>query len=263
MPPKDIQLQAGPIGEPKIPPSPHLFPPLTGVAENPGDIPVNGLHTGGGTGVVGESKGGDGIFGTGAHNGVVGRSAAAEHSGVWADNTGAGYGVAGTSAAGIGVFASGGRLAAQFVGDVEVSGDIRLVNADCAEHFDITGERSVEPGTVMIIDDTGGLQHSERPYDKRVAGVIAGAGNYRPAIILDNQNSSSRRQPIALIGKAYCKVDAQYSPVEVGDLLTTSPTPGHAMKADDPLKAFGAVIGKALGPLREGLGMIPILIALQ
>ncbi len=69
--------------------------------------------------------------------------------------------------------------------------------------------------------------------------------------------------PLALVGKAYCKVDAQYASIEVGDLLTTSPTPGHAMKADDLLKAFGAVIGKALRPLPTGLGLIPILIALQ
>jgi hypothetical protein len=63
--------------------------------------------------------------------------------------------------------------------------------------------------------------------------------------------------------KVYCKVDAQYGPVEVGDLLTTSPTPGHAMKASDLLKAFGAVIGKALRPLASGQELIPILIALQ
>jgi hypothetical protein len=50
---------------------------------------------------------------------------------------------------------------------------------------------------------------------------------------------------------------------KVGDLLTTAPTPGHAMKADDPLKAFGAVIGKALRPLPDGQGLIPVLIALQ
>ncbi len=65
------------------------------------------------------------------------------------------------------------------------------------------------------------------------------------------------------MGKVCCKVDAQYSPIEVGDLLTTSPTSGHAMKATDPLKAFGSVIGKALRPLTAGQGMIPILIALQ
>jgi hypothetical protein len=66
-----------------------------------------------------------------------------------------------------------------------------------------------------------------------------------------------------LLGKVYCKVDAGRGAIEIGDLLTTSPTPGHAMKADDPLKAFGAMLGKALGPLAEGRGLIPILIALQ
>jgi hypothetical protein len=35
------------------------------------------------------------------------------------------------------------------------------------------------------------------------------------------------------------------------------------MKAEDPLKAFGSVIGKALSPWNAGQGMIPILIALQ
>ncbi len=65
------------------------------------------------------------------------------------------------------------------------------------------------------------------------------------------------------MGKVYCKVDAQYGAIEIGDLLTTSPTPGYAMKANDPLRAFGAVIGKALSTLPEGTGMIPILVTLQ
>jgi hypothetical protein len=81
--------------------------------------------------------------------------------------------------------------------------------------------------------------------------------------VLDKQKSESNRQPIALLGKVYCKVDAQYGVIEAGDLLTTSPTPGHAMKTGDPFRAFGAVIGKALRPLKKGQGLIPILIALQ
>ena len=163
----------------------------------------------------------------------------------------------------MGVFAKGGRLAALFEGDVEVTGDIRLKNADCAEDFDIAGLQKVEPGTVMVIDSEGSLRESDRAYDKRVAGVISGAGNFKPGIVLDKQESSRNRMPIALLGKVYCKVDASYGAIEVGDLLTTSPTPGHAMKTDDPLKAFGAVIGKALRSLEEGQGLIPILIALQ
>lgn len=142
-------------------------------------------------------------------------------------------------------------------------GDIFLKNADCAEEFDISERDEIEPGMVMVLDQEGRLQQSRDAYDKKVAGVISGAGDYKPGIILDKQSPQTNRLPIALVGKAYCKVDAQYSPIEVGDLLTTSPTPGHAMKASDPLKAFGAVIGKALRPLEAEQGLIPILIALQ
>jgi hypothetical protein len=156
-----------------------------------------------------------------------------------------------------------------FDGDVWISkkltvrDDIVLANADCAEDFDIAGLEKVEPGTVMVIDSEGSLRECDCAYDKRVAGVISGAGSYKPALILDKQESSKNRMPIALMGKVYCKVDASYGAIEVGDLLTTSPTLGHAMKADDPMKAFGAVIGKALRSLKEGQELVPILIALQ
>jgi hypothetical protein len=128
---------------------------------------------------------------------------------------------------------------------------------------------NIEPGTVMVINQTGNLQESYQAYDKKVAGVVSGAGTYRPAIILDKKDNTpskddnTKRTPIALMGKVYCKVDANHSSIEIGDLLTTSPTKGYAMKAADPNKAFGSVIGKALGSIKEGLGMIPVLVALQ
>ena len=64
------------------------------------------------------------------------------------------------------------------------------------------------------------------------------------------------------MGKVFCKVDAQTA-VEVGDPATTSSTEGHAMKAQDASRAFGAVIGKALRRLKVGKGLIPILVTLQ
>jgi hypothetical protein len=69
--------------------------------------------------------------------------------------------------------------------------------------------------------------------------------------------------PIAVAGKVYCKVDAQYSSIEVGDLLTTSASWGRAMKAVEPSRAFGAVTGKALARVSKGQEIIPILVALQ
>jgi len=142
------------------------------------------------------------------------------------------------------------------------SGDIILQNADTAEDFEVADEAAA-PGMVMVLDDAGRLHRSTGAYDRRVAGVISGAGAYRPGIILGRTPDGGHKLPLALNGRVYCNVDATYGPIAVGDLLTTSQTPGHAMKAQDPMQAFGAVIGKALQSLEAGTGMIPILVALQ
>jgi hypothetical protein len=215
-----------------------------------------------GRGVEGWAIRDDGVWGISKEaTGVHGISEASGSGVVGQSKTG--RGVDGISESGIGVRGKGGRLAGLFEGDVEVTGDLRLTNADCAEDFDIADASSIEPGTVMVLGDEGALYRSQKAYDKRVAGVVSGAGDYRPGIILDKQQSSNNRQPIALLGKVFCKVDAKYGAISVGDLLTTSPTPGYAMRVEDPLKAFGAVIGKALRPLTDDQGLIPILIALQ
>jgi hypothetical protein len=180
-----------------------------------------------------------------------------------------GVGVSGDSASGIGVSGKGGKLAGFFDGDVQVTGkvtvqgDILLPNADCAEDFDISDATAAEPGTVMVLNDAGELAASTQAYDRRVAGVVSGAGQYKPGIVLDRRETGAIRQPIALLGKTFCKVDARFGAIKVGDLLTTSLTPGHAMRTSNPLEAFGAVIGKALRPLSTGQGLIPILISLQ
>jgi hypothetical protein len=152
------------------------------------------------------------------------------------------------------------------VGSVQIdgiAGDVILQNADCAEDFEVSAAEPVEPGTVMALNDEGQLEQGKQPYDKRVAGVISGAGDLKPGLVLGRQPGHSDRVPLALMGRVHCKVDADYGSIEVGDLLTTSQTPGYAMKASDPARSFGAVIGKALRPLKNGRDLIPILVALQ
>lgn len=239
-----------------------------------------------------------GVYGESSDQGVLGHATTDIGTGVFGNSKGGGFGVRGETVTGVAVQGQslGSGFAGKFLGSVEIlgtfthngssthngnlthngninlptggninltNGDILLSNADCAEDFDITCVEQVDPGTVMVIDSGGALQPSSKAYDKRVAGVISGAGNYKPGLILDKQESSNNRMPVALMGKVYCKVDAQYGAIEVGDLLTTSPTPGYAMKAADSLKAFGAVIGKALCRLETGQELIPVLIALQ
>lgn len=143
------------------------------------------------------------------------------------------------------------------------TGDIRLRSADCAEEVDVLESESIDPGAVLVIGDDMIFRACDKPYDRKVAGVVSGASGFKPGIIFHSIPERPKRRPIALVGKVYCKADAQYSPIEVGDLLTTSPTVGHAMKAQDVSQAFGSVIGKALGALPEGQSLIPVLIALQ
>jgi len=151
-------------------------------------------------------------------------------------------------------------------GDIIVGagGDIKLRGGDCAEYFAVEEPQQIEPGTVLVIDQEDRLRQSDQAYDKRVVGVVSGAGDLQPGLILGQELAEQQDGiPVALTGKVYCKVDAQDAPIQVGDLLTTSSTPGHAMRAADPSSAFGAVIGKALRPLKQGKGLIPILVALQ
>jgi hypothetical protein len=148
-------------------------------------------------------------------------------------------------------------------GNILATGDVILSGADCAEDFNVADAKELDPGTVMVIGDEDELHPCTEAYDKRVAGILSGAGDYRPGVVLDRQETSCRRMPLALTGKAYCKVDAALAPIETGDLLTTAPVTGHAMKVVDPLKGFGAVIGKALRPHKSGRGLIPVLISLQ
>jgi hypothetical protein len=143
------------------------------------------------------------------------------------------------------------------------TGDIVLRNADCAEEFEVDDDQGLGEGAVVSLGENGRLRLADQPYDRRVAGVISGAGGLRPGIVLGRQPGASIRWPVALAGKVYCRVDATSVPVAVGDLLTTSDAPGHAMAVADHGRAFGAVLGKAIEPLRSGRGLIPVLVALQ
>jgi len=143
------------------------------------------------------------------------------------------------------------------------TGDIVLENADCAEEFDVAALDEATPGTVMVIAEEGRLRPSTTPYDRRVAGIVSGMGKQRPGIVLGRSPENASRVAIALVGRAVCKVTAETEAIAIGDLLTSSPVRGHAMKATDATRALGTIIGKALAPLASGRGAIPALIALQ
>jgi hypothetical protein len=114
----------------------------------------------------------------------------------------------------------------------------------------------------MVLVGINQVRQSADPHDTRVAGSVSGAGSYRLGLILDARIKPARCA-LTLTCKAWSWVDADYAPVALGDLHTTTPTPGHVMRVNDPARTFSAVIGKSLGTLTGGGALLPVLAGLR
>jgi hypothetical protein len=158
---------------------------------------------------------------------------------------------------------------------LDVSGNVRCSvlyitgGSDLSEQFEVNGvEKKMlpSPGHVVSIDPDhpGDLIVSDRAYDRKVAGIISGAGGVRPGVSLRQEGTAADgSSPVALTGRVYCWADAANGTIEPGDLLTTSETPGHAMKVTDHTRAQGAILGKAMSSLQRGRDLVLVLVTLQ
>ena len=153
--------------------------------------------------------------------------------------------------------------------------------SDLSEQFDVHGPlnselsaaeqsgsttRVILPGTVVCIDpeNPGQLVVSKTPYDRTVAGIVSGAGGVNPGMLMGHRGTlADGKHPIALTGRVYCLADASNGSIHPGDLLTTSLTPGHAMRVTNSTEAQGAILGKAMSRLEEGKGLVLVLVTLQ
>src|SRR5690606_8700453 len=94
--------------------------------------------------------------------------------------------------------------------------------------------------------------------DTKVAGIVS----LSPGISLGVKAGGNPGEAlVAVAGRVPCNVDASSGPIYPGDLLVTSDIPGHAMKGTDP--KIGTVLGKAMGTLESGTGIIEVLVTLQ
>jgi hypothetical protein len=136
--------------------------------------------------------------------------------------------------------------------------------ADIAEPFHMS-QRDLPKGAVVIIDEEnpGKLKLSTEPYDRRVAGIISGAGGVNTGLSLSQHGVMEGDQHVALTGRVYVQADASNGPIKPGDLLTSSSKPGHAMKVSDYSQAQGATLGKAMSALKDGTGLVLVLVTLH
>jgi hypothetical protein len=139
-----------------------------------------------------------------------------------------------------------------------------ICGGDYAESVDVTGNRTnYGAGDVLVIDPNapGKFLKSAEPYSTVVLGVYS----TKPGTVGRRQTTpkSADEVPMAMVGIVPTKVSAENGAIKPGDLLVTSSIPGFAMKGTDRPRMLGAVIGKALGSLESGTGVIEIGVALQ
>ncbi len=211
-------------------------------------------------GVIGYSTNDDGVYGHSTNEFGV-RAESGGKAALLALAFGSGttnYGVEARSSSTHGVYADGATYGFYTPDKVFAGAGYN----DIAEHMPAATD--VTAGDVVVIDP----EHDERVIksykanDPTVAGVIS----TDPALLIGQADSPS---PLALAGRVPVKVSAENGPIRRGDLLTTAATPGHAMKATPvlingiPFYTPGTIIGKAMGEIEAGVGVIIVLVMPQ
>lgn len=141
------------------------------------------------------------------------------------------------------------------------------ISADVAERIDVSEQ--LEPGDVVEINpnSSGHFRKVQEAYSTMVAGIVSTA----PGVTLGNNDLAHNdtgvrtddRPLLALVGRVPVKVTDEGGLIRPGDLLTSSSTPGYAMRCTNRQACAGAIVGKALEPLKGGTGVIQALVTLQ
>jgi hypothetical protein len=226
----------------------------------------------GATSAPSQGQGYGGFFESSTGAGVFGRSTALLTGnnlfapGVWgfSQNGAAIYGQAG------GV----GSVAGLFVGNVVIDGNLTVTGSKGGYVVDLALNDGFEPlsrGDLVVVTGVGEpvfgnipvplVRKADSEASTAVIGVVDQAEGRSPELDDGLIHPGEYLRLVTLGAFVAVKVDAGFGAVEPGDLLVSSLTPGHAMRADRP--ETGTVVGKALSSLERGTGTVPILVALQ
>jgi hypothetical protein len=129
-------------------------------------------------------------------------------------------------------------------------------HADVAEWVAVS--EPVEPGDVIELDPTATAAY--RPSRTACSSLVAGVISTKPGVVLGQGGTFVQRALLALTGIVPVKVTNEGGPIQPGDLLVSSSTPGHAMRWSGSEPCPCALVGKALEPMTGSSGVILVLL---
>jgi len=129
-------------------------------------------------------------------------------------------------------------------------------SADVAEWVHVS--EFAAPGDLIVLDPACPDMYSpsQRPCSSLIAGVIS---SY-PGVTLGHDSKTDAQALLALVGIVPVKVTNEGGPIQPGDLLVSSSTPGHAMRWSGPDPCPCSLVGKALEPMTEKEGLVLVLL---
>jgi len=136
-------------------------------------------------------------------------------------------------------------------------------SADVAEWVPVS--EPVEPGDVLELDPAN--PHHYHKARGACSLLVAGVVSTEPGVILGSSSPTLDIGPwtldsalLALLGIVPVKVTDEGGPIQPGDLLVSSSTPGHAMRWNPDNCSPCDLVGKALEPLTDERGVILVLL---
>jgi hypothetical protein len=128
--------------------------------------------------------------------------------------------------------------------------------ADLAEWVQVT--ESVEAGDVLELDPN--LAQSCRLAQTPCSDLVAGVVSTQPGVTLGAGTLGPQQALLALSGIVPVKVTNEGGPIQPGDLLVSSSTPGYAMRWEGPEPCPCSLVGKAMEPMTDDSGTILVLL---
>lgn len=140
----------------------------------------------------------------------------------------------------------------QLDGDIVYDGTASSPASDLAEVY--PSNEILVAGDVVALDTNapGKIKKTSTSYEAKLFGAIS----TKPAV---RMGSEIVGYDVALTGRVSVKVSSENGAIAVGDPLTSSGTPGYAMKATEP----GMIVGFALETHATGLGVIAVFVDAQ